>query len=639
MRIIVVNPPLASPAAAPCAPLRVRAMLTGLEPLGLWDANLDYWRERLLPGPGEEAAALLGGEAFFDPDAYVQARRALRERLEVLSAEVAPGRYTWEGLEHPASLDSESSLAWAKEEDNPLTAFLAAGLSERLPAGSPALALITLENPGQWLGALCAGAWLKQHRPDCVIALVGDCLEQAGAPGGGGQAWDHALPLLYPDPLRSLAAELCGAQPAEGCVLRDLEPLPGQYLLPAQVMSLRPVLGMDLELHDWREQSIAVPRLMPPAPLAQGLSRQAERGAAGFLSLRQEMSAAYLAELAPAIKDNQTPLGLAASLDDPPGEELFKELAAGGLRLLQWRAEASAALDPERRLARMERTLALSARAGLWNHLVLPAEASDPLAAGLLDFTGSNPQVVHSWSRPALWPWSPRPRQIIGEPQARAYRQVPPLPGRPLWRFMAEPAHLLLYLQRHGCRRLVRWRVRDGGGVHALGENLNYVFARPEEIDPKRLEEIALLVLAAGKVKPKWVRHNLAHAYLVSYVEEDGVIVGTDTLKRPRPEYIERIKKQSGVDLTGYTERGYISVRPEYRALGVGNQLIQGLVARSEGRKMVIITGADNIAGQRILARNGQRLVKTYFSLRLQKDMQLWMPREQDPEMGEEAWP
>lgn len=636
MRIFVVNPPLASPAAAPCAPLRVRAMLAGLEPLEVWDANLDFWRERLLPGPGEEAAQVLRGEGFYDPDAYVQARRLLRERLEVFSAEISPGRYTWRGLEHPASLDLESSLAWARTQDTPLAEFAAAGLEARLPAEGPGLALITLESSGQWLGALVMGAWLKAQRPEWVVALVGDCLELAGAPQGRSECWDHALPLLDPVPLRSLAASLSGAEPGEGCMLRDLEPPRGDYLLPAPVMTLRPVLGMELEHHDWRDPGIALPQLMPAGRLAQGMAMQASKGAAAFLSLRQVMPAAYLADLAPALEGNQVPLGLAASLDDPPTPEVLSALHAGGVRLVQWQSGTLPPASPEERLGQAEKALALSNRAGLWNHLVLPTEASDPMAAGLLDFTGSNPQVVHSWSRPWLWPWSPRPRQAIGEPQAQAFRQVAPLPGRPLWRFMDDPAHLLLYVARHGSQRLMRWRVRDGGGVHLLGQNLEYVFARPGEIGPERLEEIAMLVLAAGKVRPKWLRHNLAHAYLVGYAHEEGVIVGTDTLKRPRDEYIERIKEQSGLDLTGYTERGYVSIRPEYRGTGMGNALVQGIISRAGGRKMVIITGEDNLAGQKLLARNNQRRVRTYFSKRLNKPMQIWMPQEQDPELGEE---
>ena len=636
MPILVVNPPLASLASAPCAPLRVAAMLKGMEPLEIWDANLSFWQEHLLGGSALEAVDVLRGEGFYDPDAYVNARRAVDRRLGELSQEVAPGRYTWQGLEHPASLDPESSLTWAVSGSNPLTRISQRGLEARTSAEGNGLALLVLERPGQWLGALSLAWWFKRNRPAWVVALVGDCLELAGAPTSGGSCWDHALPLLDPQPLRELAASLLPGEPQGGCALRDVSLLPGPYLTPAPVFSLRPVSGMELEHHEWRDPGTARPRFMPVEQLAQGMALQTGRGVAAFLLLRQEMPAAYLARLAPALANQGAPLGLTASLDEPPDGPCLAALAAGGARLVHWRVGDLAVLNPEQRLQQVGDTLVAASRAGLWNHLELPLEASHPLAAGLLDFAGANPQLVHSWNRPELWPWSPRPRQMAGEPRASAYSQVEPLPGTPLWRFMDEPAHLLLHLARHGREALLRRRVRDVGGVYSLGQGLRYVFAEPKDIEPQRLEEIALLVLAAGKVRPKWLRYNLANAYVVGYAEEEGVIVGTDTLKRLRPEYLASINEQSGLDLTGYAERGYISIRPEYRGMQVASDLIQGIIARAGGRKMIIITGADNLPAHRVLSKNGQRLVRTYHSRRLDKKMQVWMPREQSPELGEE---
>jgi len=372
--------------------------------------------------------------------------------------------------------------------------------------------------------------------------------------------------------------------------------------------------------------------------LAQAIAQAAAQGAGGALLTRHELPAACLAALAPALADNSLPLGLAASLSDPPSAEVLAALFQGGTRLIHWRAGSGGASDEGPALEDVSRIMVVASRAGLWNHLRLPLEGSGEWAQALLDFVGSNPHTVHSWSRPVFWPWSPRPGSRIGEPRAEAYRQVAPLPGAPLWRKLAAPAHLLLYLERHGCDAIRHWRVRPtGDGVYRLGENLRYVFAKPEDIAPEVLEEVALLVLAAGKVKPQWLRFNLANAYLVSYASEEGVIVGTDTLKRLRPEYVASLKEQSGLDLTGYTERGYISIRPEYRGTGVSNALVRGVIARSEGRKMIIITGEENLPGQKLLARNGQRLVRTYYSKRLDKPMQIWMPQDQDPELGEEG--
>ncbi|MCF8040932.1 MAG: GNAT family N-acetyltransferase [Desulfarculaceae bacterium] len=637
MQILVVNPPLGGPAAAPCASLRAASFLSGLEPLAVWDANLEFWNQRLLTGPADQAARMWRGQGFYDPASYLAARQALEERLDQAGQNLAQGRYGFAGLRLPVMLTLESLLDQAGDQGHPMSAWAADNLELRLPPGQKALVLLCLEVPGQCLGAAIMGLWLKKHRPEAVVALVGDCLEQAGAPSGPGPAWDHALSPMDPGPLRQLAASLTGQTPGKGCSLELASVSLQGFLSPAPVMSLRPVKGMELLREDPRDPGIAAPRFLETGRLVELIRQLAGEGVAGLLLTSQEMPAAYLEKLASELDGNQTPLGLSASLDDPPSPQALAVLARGGVRLIHWSAPSGAALEPGPLLAAMQKILVSASRAGLWNHLALPMEGSDAWAQALLDFTGSNPQVVHSWSRPTPWPWSPRPINYIGEPRAEAYRQVAPLPGGPLWRKLAGPAHLLLYLERHGCDAIRHWRVRpEGDSVYRLGENLSYVFAEPKDIAPEVLEEVALLVLAAGKVKPQWLRYNLANAYLVAYASEEGVIVGTDTLKRLRPEYLEHIKEQSGLDLTGYTERGYVSIRPEYRGTGMGNALVQGIISRAGGRKMVIITGEDNLAGQKLLARNNQRRVRTYFSKRLNKPMQIWMPQEQDPELGEE---
>lgn len=637
MRILVVNPPLAGPVAAPCAALRVAAILGGMEPLAVWDANLAFWNQRLLAGPAVQAARVWRGRDFYDPVSYLKARQVLEQTLAQASQEIAPGRYGFPGLGHPAMLDLESLLTQAADDNNPLSAWVAENLAVRLPQGQKNLVLLCLEVPGQCLGAAIMGLWLKQHRPEAVVALVGDCLEQAGAPSGPGPAWDHALSPMAPGPLRELAASLMGQVPSRGCFLETASLSLRGLLSPAPVMSLTSVVGLDLVREDPRDPGIAAPRFLEAKHLIELIRQMTGKGVAGVLLVNQEMPAAYLEDLAGVLPPEGPPLALAAFLDDPPSPRALAGLAKGGVRLIHWSPPSAAGREAAPLLAAVQKNLVAASRAGLWNHLKLPAEGADSMAQALRDFTGSNPQLVHSWSRPTPWPWSPRPISYIDEPRAEAYRQVAPLPGGPLWRKLVGPAHLLLYLARHGREAVRRWRVRsEGDEVYRLGENLNYVFAAPEGISPEVLEEIALLVLAAGKVKPQWLRHNLANAYLVVYATEEGVIVGTDTLKRLRTDYVEHIKGQIGLDLTGYTERGYVSIRPEYRGTGIGNALVQGLIARAEGRKMFIITGEENLAGQNLLARNNTRRVRTYFSQRLKKPMQIWMPQDQDPELGEE---
>ncbi|RJX29719.1 MAG: N-acetyltransferase [Desulfarculus sp.] len=564
MQILLVNPPLAGPAAPPRALARAAGALRGLglRP-ALWDASLEYWLQELL-GPRPEAAsplAVLRGQSFWQPEHYLSAEQEIQRLLAAAGRPWAPARFTWQGLEHPGLTSLAQAAAWAGDQArNPLYGFLARGLEARL-GPETSLLVLSLAAPGQWLGALSLAAAARRLRPKTRVALLGPALPPAGGP--------FHYQLAGPGELLRLAAELAGqSAPERPAAAPDFSGLPlDQYLSPEPVTELGPVL--------WAQ-------------------RQGE------------------------------------------GEGL-KALAQAGVRLVRWRLEEGGAAPPAERLAALRRLLRAAARAGLWSHLQLPRRAPEALLRGLLRLLGLNPHLAHSWSPPPAWPWSPAPaaplRADIG-----GYSQLPPLPGRPLWQALAEPAHLSLYLARHGCPQVSRWRVRaDGRSVYTLGRGVTYHFHPPSEVPKERLEEIAQLVLAGGRVRPKWLRHNLARAYVVGWAEEEGVLVGTDTLKRPRPEYLAVIKSYSGMDLTGYTERGYISVRPEYRSLGLGGQLIKQLVARAGGLKMFVIVGRDNPSGEQVLAHNQTRLVTTYYSHKMGKEMGIWMPVDQEPPPMEEA--
>jgi len=257
----------------------------------------------------------------------------------------------------------------------------------------------------------------------------------------------------------------------------------------------------------------------------------------------------------------------------------------------------------------------------------MPAELERSLAQGLVRFMAANPNIAHSWIQLQA-PTSPfaSPAGQAGKASA-AYTQVAELPGRPLWQVLNEPVYLLLYLNRHGVKKVMRWRVRDDGcSVYALGQNISFHFVKPQELPPEYLDEICRMVEAGGSVGAKWVRYNLERAFLIGYVLEQGVIVGNSSLKHPRPEYVEAINKQSGLDVSNYLERGYTSVRPEYRGMGIGTKLLEGLTARVGKKKVFSIIGEDNVATQKIALRNQTKKVTTFFSERLEKEMGVWMP-------------
>lgn len=157
-------------------------------------------------------------------------------------------------------------------------------------------------------------------------------------------------------------------------------------------------------------------------------------------------------------------------------------------------------------------------------------------------------------------------------------------------------------------------------------EDLAYYFSPPERLKPGEMEAVCRLVEAGGSVRPEWVRFNLKRAFLIGYVLDKGEIIACSSLKEPRPELIQAVKEQTGLDLGGFLERGYTSVKPGYRGLGIATRLLSGLTARAGERRIYSIIGQDNIGGQKIALNNRTRQVAVYESQKTGKKLGIWMP-------------
>lgn len=155
---------------------------------------------------------------------------------------------------------------------------------------------------------------------------------------------------------------------------------------------------------------------------------------------------------------------------------------------------------------------------------------------------------------------------------------------------------------------------------------LLYTFQPPGELPPGYFDIICGLVETGGSVEPKWVRYNLERAFLIGYVMDNGQIIACSSLKNPRPDYIEQVKKQSGLDLTGFLERGYTSVLPAYRGRRIASTLLAGLTARIGSKKLYSVVGEDNIAGQKIALNNRTKRVAVYTSKITGKSVGIWIP-------------
>lgn len=312
-----------------------------------------------------------------------------------------------------------------------------------------------------------------------------------------------------------------------------------------------------------------------------------------------------------------------------PSLDMLKDDHAAGVMVARWLASGNA--EPQVLAA----ALRASSKAGMWNQIELaPGAAQDDLAA----WCAANPNLAHSVvieqaGAPGFC--GPPPEEPAPEPKVGTLQ---PMPGRPIWRWLEQEAHLALYVRNHGVRSARTCRIRDDGTVYNLGLGVEYHFVHYPDLNEWHLQSILDLITSAGKVKPDWLRHNIERSFLVAYALEEGVMIATETLKHPRPEYIQKVRERTGLDFTKYLERGYIVVRPEYRGLGVGDYVVKGCLARAEGYKTFLTISAENETAKEMTFRHGTRFFLRYYSEEMGKEIELWTPGDQDnlPE-GREA--
>ncbi len=308
-------------------------------------------------------------------------------------------------------------------------------------------------------------------------------------------------------------------------------------------------------------------------------------------------------------------VGLRMPLDAALSPEDFQGFHQNGVRLMLWHL-------PSDSIEAHAKTLFQAKAAGIWNHLAV--EDPQDLCAPLLTFIAANPHLIHSWG--VLSSEGLCLGDLADKTPSTPYERITPLPGVPFWHFLADPVYLLLYLHKHGPRKVMRWRVKEDGTVYCLGQGLTYHFVKPEALPPGYLDILCKMVEAGGSVDTRWVRHHLERAFLIAYAEEEGILVANSCLKHPRKAYLQRLGRKTGFDFTGYLERGYTSVRPEYRGLGIGTKLLEGLTARVGDKKLFSIIGEDNIATQKMALRNRTRKVGTFFSDKAGTTVGVWVP-------------
>lgn len=350
------------------------------------------------------------------------------------------------------------------------------------------------------------------------------------------------------------------------------------------------------------------------------LKKRAAAGRRECVLIRNQGRGLVIDVLASRGRASSHPQSMGLVLD--PGQQVIETEMAGlfdkGVKLVLWEPDVAQA-DVQKR------SLWISSRDGIWNHLIFNSKLNRK-DTDLLGFALNNPNIVHSYSFDDQ-SIAPPPSTI--DPVLKSlqgYHKVQPLPGIPIWKKLGTPEQLLYLLNTFGLKQVQKWLVKESTGkVHSVGRSVNYHFARPGDLPAGYFAEICRMVESGGSVDMRKVRYNLERAFLIGYAMEFGLIVGNSSLKHPRPEYIESLNQNTGLDFNGFLERGYTSVRPEYRGMGLGTRLLEGLTQRTKGKKLYSIISEDNLATQKIAIRNKTRRLTTFYSQRTGKQVGVWV--------------
>lgn len=645
--ILLVHPPVASPTIYPWALAYTGSCIAGWGvSLNYYDANLDFFLNHILtskaltgflelvkkrekqgvfkgypisiselvkdistnPEPWEEKISnvdlnleRLRTNEFYKPEKYISAITDINDLLMLVYLAFYPSFIQWSGFSNPDVKELRHIDKFVEDRDtNPFLGLCENGLAGRIAGKELRLLLILVPSPDQVPAALTLARSSKKLRPDLHIAIMGnhDLLGTSG----------YADSYLQEKDLKKLV---------ETIIQMGKLKIQGGFSMPDfSDLSLKDYLSPDIvlpiELHgDIMSQSHHVFQILE--------ERGRRFGSTVFFSREKHLSMAFITELAKnATTDKPSiSIGLTCTLDGSADSSNMDDVYRSGVRLMQWQA-------PSGKNKALAGILWNSSNAGIWNNVIIPENINDD---EMIRFLTDNPTIAHSWTQ--RWSsisnhLSPNDRVKILAP---AYTEVAELPGQPFWHWLSDPVYMLLYVKRYGVKKLLRWRVNeDKKSLHTLGSTMEYHFVRPQELPPGYLDKICKMVEAGGSVGTKWVRHNLKNAFLIGYVTEKGSLVANSSLKHSRPEYIQAVSRQTGLDLSQHLERGYTSVRPEYRGMGIGTKLLEGLTERIGDRKLFSIIAEDNIATKKMALRNKTKKVAQFYSDRAGKEIGVWIP-------------
>ena len=163
-------------------------------------------------------------------------------------------------------------------------------------------------------------------------------------------------------------------------------------------------------------------------------------------------------------------------------------------------------------------------------------------------------------------------------------------------------------------------------------KTIKYYFRKPVEISSQILDQIQLLIKKGGEVGSAHIKENLKNAFLISYaLDQEGLVIGTVTLKHPKEAYRRKIETATELDLSGYLERGYTSVEPVFRNTDVADRLIKGLIERSKGQKIYVTIRMDNTFALELTYKNNMVLAAQFINERKGHKIGVFTNKESRP--------
>ncbi len=129
----------------------------------------------------------------------------------------------------------------------------------------------------------------------------------------------------------------------------------------------------------------------------------------------------------------------------------------------------------------------------------------------------------------------------------------------------------------------------------------------PGDCSSDELAEFEELVAKGGEVSRRGLKQRIRNAYRLVFVN-DGNLIGVGALKRPSPNYRNRVFKNANASsqLVGTSlELGWMFVLQNQQGKGVGRALMDALVGELNGEQCFATTRTDNQRMHLLLPRYG----------------------------------